>query len=123
MFLEPHEPTQQLRDAVSLHAAIGTPQETIGRILGIDAKTLRKYYRDELDLGSGRANAAVAGKLYQKAMNGDTVSQIFWLKTRAGWRDVHRHEFSGPGGGPVTLDVGKLSTSALEQILTARKDT
>lgn len=94
----PHEPTKQTRDAVALHAAIGTPQEHIARIIGIDKKTLCKYYRDELDLGTSRANAAIAGQLYQKAVSGDTTAQIFWLKTRARWRETTRIEGAGDNG-------------------------
>jgi hypothetical protein len=94
----PHVPKKATRDAVALHAAIGTPQETIGRILGIDGKTLRKHYRDELDLGSSRAIGDIAGQLYKKAMSGDTASMIFWLKTRAGWRETTHHELTSPDG-------------------------
>jgi hypothetical protein len=31
------------------------------RVVGVDAKTLRKHYREELDLGETKANAQVAG--------------------------------------------------------------
>src|SRR5690625_6660148 len=45
----PHEPTRVTRELVQLHAMVGTRQETIAEIIGIDPKTLRKYYRNELD--------------------------------------------------------------------------
>lgn len=83
----PHEPTKAQRDTVSLHAMVGTSQEDIARVLGIDAKTLRKHYRDELDLALAKANATIGGSLFQKAKNGDTSAQIFWLKTRAGFKE------------------------------------
>lgn len=83
----PHEPTKTTRDTVTLHAMVGTPQEDIARVLGIDPKTLRKHYRDELDLALAKANATIGGSLFQKAKNGDTSAQIFWLKTRAGFRE------------------------------------
>ena len=82
-----HEPTKAQRDTVTLHAMVGTPQEDIARVLNIDAKTLRKYYRDELDLALAKANATIGGSLFQKAKNGDTSAQIFWLKTRAGFKE------------------------------------
>jgi len=49
---------------------------------------LRKYYRDELDLGTTKANAQVAGFLFNSAKNGNVTAQIFWLKTRARWRET-----------------------------------
>jgi len=87
----PHEPTKASRDAVRLYAAMGTTQEDVARLLKIDVKTLHKYYREELDLGMLTASAQIGGALYKKAMSGDTTAMIFWLKTRAGFREL-RHE-------------------------------
>ena len=83
----PHEPTKAMRDTVTLHAMVGTPQEDIARVLGISDRTLRKYYRDELDLALAKANATIGGSLFNKAKNGDTSAQMFWLKTRAGFKE------------------------------------
>lgn len=83
----PHLPTKATRDTVSLHALVGTPQTTIAKVLGIDAKTLRKNYRDELDYALAKANATIGGTLFNKAKGGDTSAMIFWLKTRAGFRE------------------------------------
>ena len=63
MSRKPHEPNADQRNAVQLHTTIGTDQETIARILGIDAKTLRKHYRDELDLSLAKANATIGGAI------------------------------------------------------------
>ena len=100
----PHAPTDALRQTVQLHTTVGTPQEAIAQILGIDPKTLRKHYRDELDLSRAKANATIGGALFNKAKGGDTAAMIFWMKTQAGWRE--RLEHSGPNGGPIqTEDV------------------
>ena len=45
----------------------GIPEDDIGRVIGIDPKTLRKHYRDELDLGARKANAQAAGFLFAAA--------------------------------------------------------
>lgn len=84
-----HEPNKATRDTVSLHALVGTPQEVIAGVLGIDAKTLRKYYREELDHALAKANATIGGTLFNKAKNGDTTAMMFWLKTRAGFSERH----------------------------------
>lgn len=108
MSRKPHEPTDHSRQLVSLHATVGTDQEQIARILGIDAKTLRKYYRDELDLASAKAIAKIGGALFNKALSGDTASMIFYLKTRAGWREtVHVDNTSSDGSmtPPSTVEL------------------
>ena len=82
-----HVPTEATRQTVQLHTMVGTTQSDIARVLGIDEKTLRKYYRDELDLAKAKANATIGGALFNKAKTGDTAAMIFWMKTQAGWRE------------------------------------
>src|SRR4051812_32608239 len=92
-------------------AAYGIPETDISRTVGVDAKTLRKHYRNELDLGQTKANAQVAGFLFNSAKNGNVTAQIFWLKTRAKWREAPtelRH--SGAIGGK---DLSELSDQEL----------
>lgn len=94
----PHEPTKATRDTVSLHALVGTPQEVIAGVLGIDAKTLRKYYREELDHSLAKANATIGGSLFNKAKSGDTSAMMFWLKTRAGFRERQEVDHTSSDG-------------------------
>lgn len=98
----PHEPSKESRQLVQLHATIGTPQAVIADILGIDGKTLTKYYREELDQATARANAAVGGALFNKAKSGDTAAMIFWMKTRAGWREKQDVNLTS-NDGPLTI--------------------
>lgn len=83
----PHEPTRATRELVQLHTMIGTRQEVVADIIGIDPKTLRKHYRDELSQSKAKANATIGGALFNKAKSGDTTAMIFWMKTQAGWRE------------------------------------
>src|SRR4051812_134730 len=46
-----HEPEAGHRKQVEALAGFGVPETDIARVIGIDPKTLRKYYRDELDCG------------------------------------------------------------------------
>jgi hypothetical protein len=82
-----HQPTGAMRKQVETLAAYGIPEWDISRVVGIDPKTLRKYYADELDLGETKANAQVAGFLFAACRAGNVGAQIFWLKTRARWRE------------------------------------
>src|SRR3954452_21322349 len=81
-----HRPDPSQRRQVEAMAAYGIPETDISRVVGIDPKTLRKCYLDDLDLGQTNANAQVAGFLFNSAKNGNVTAQIFWLKTRAKWR-------------------------------------
>jgi hypothetical protein len=83
-----HVPDPAQRRQVEAMAAYGIPETDIARVLNIDPKTLRKHYREELDLGETKANAQVAGFLFNAAKNGNVTAQIFWLKTRARWRET-----------------------------------
>jgi hypothetical protein len=83
-----HRPDPSQRRQVEAMAAYGIPETDISRVIGVDPKTLRKCYREELDLGETKANAQVAGFLFNAAKNGNVTAQIFWLKTRARWREV-----------------------------------
>lgn len=83
-----HEPTKETRAQVSSLVSFGVTQPEICKFLGIDQKTLHKYYRYEIDTAAIRANAAVARVLYEKAViKKESAAVFFWLKTRARWRE------------------------------------
>jgi hypothetical protein len=84
------EPTDEQRRLVKSLAAYGMKYDAIARRLGIrSTKTLAKHFREELDSGDTEANAQVAQTLFQMAISGEQpASTMFWLKTRAGWRET-----------------------------------
>jgi hypothetical protein len=88
-------------------AGYGVAEADIARVIGIDPKTLRKHYRDELDLGHVKANAKVAENLFRKATGEgreSVTAAIFWLKTRARWKETTAIEHGGPEGGPIQTE-------------------
>lgn len=101
-----HTPEPAGRRQVEAMSAYGIPEADIARVLGIDAKTLRKHYRDELDLGAVKANSRMAENLYRKAM-GDgpqaVTATIFWLKTRARWKEATEAEPVTPHDFPTVI--------------------
>ncbi len=103
-----HRPDPTTRRHVEAMAGYGVPEDDIAGVIGIDPKTLRKHYRPELSHGHVKANARVAESLYRKATSDGAQSvtaAIFWLKTRAGWKETSVRELTGSGGQPVTVIV------------------
>lgn len=102
----PHLATEDTRKQVYELSSVGTTYEDIAKVLGISPDTLTKYYRPELDRGRIDANAIIAGTLFKQAQEGNTSAAIFWLKTRAQWKETQKHELGGdPNGEPVTVKV------------------
>ena len=84
---KPFVVNETVREKVRHLAGVGVRQDDIARIIGCAPKTLRKRCRDDLDRGVAEANAMVSGSLFAAAKGGNVVAQIFWLKTRAQWRE------------------------------------
>ena len=84
-----HKRTETMAENVMQLAVVGLTQDQMGKILKIDPKTLRKHYADEIDNTKNRLNGQIAMGLARRALDGDTISSIFWLKAQAGWRDQH----------------------------------
>lgn len=84
----PWVPSASELSVISHYAAIGYTQEQISKLIGKDEKTLRAHAKDALELGKLKADAQITGKLFSKAMSGDTASLIFWCKTRLGWKET-----------------------------------
>lgn len=83
-----HRPNDTTRRQVNGMALAGLSHDRIARLIGISDVSLRKHYKVELE-NEGFVLGEIAQGLAQRAMDGDTVSSIFYLKARAGWRDQH----------------------------------
>ncbi|MBR0670562.1 SAM domain-containing protein [Neoroseomonas soli] len=106
-----YDPTPDQRRTVKTMAGFGVPHTDIAAFLGIDAKTLRKHFREEMDRGTVEANAKVAQSLFQMATQGKNVAAaIFWMKARAGWREKVEIK-------PVFDDLEQLTDAQLEAII------
>ena len=102
----PHLANDDTRIKVYTLSTVGTRHEDIASVLGISHDTLVKYYKEELDKGRIEANASVAETLFKQAKEGNTTAMIFWLKSRAKWKETSQHEISGnPDGTPVEVKI------------------
>lgn len=87
-----HVPTDATRRTVSMGKFIGYTHDQIARLLEIDLKTLLKHYQEELERGSERIGAAVAGNLLaiatqQQDRKAALTACIFIAKARLNWRE------------------------------------
>ncbi|AGA07742.1 RNA polymerase subunit sigma-70 [Sinorhizobium meliloti] len=86
----PHVPTEKERRLVEVAAGEAVPQAVICRLLGIDAKTLRRRYRGELDRGAARVEAKLVLHLFRLAggKGGVALKAVqFALRCRFGWTE------------------------------------
>ena len=100
-----HIPDPVLRRQVEAMAGYGVTEAQIAGLIGIDSKTLRKHYRNELDHGHVKANVKVAENLFRKATGEGreaVTAAIFWLKARAHWKETSVTEHTASLDGPVT---------------------
>ena len=124
-----HRADPTSRRQVEVLAGYGVREADIACVIGVDGKTLRKHYRSELDQGHIKASAKVAENLYRKA-TGDgreaVIAAIFWLKTRAGWKETSVHEVSGRDGQPIATvehNPREVAKAILAVLAKARLDT
>ncbi|MFO0271537.1 MAG: hypothetical protein ACK53W_13500 [Gemmatimonadota bacterium] len=117
----PYVPTDADRAVVEALTAYGIPQAEIANRIGISDRTLRKYYRRELETATTLANAKVAEFLFRQATGGqrgqavkphNVTAAMFWLKTRARWKERHVVEHEGQDGGPIRHSVSRAEDEA-----------
>jgi hypothetical protein len=100
-----HKPTDDSRKLVRSLSAVGIRYVDIAQKLDITDDTLVKYYKKELEDGRIDANAAIGQTLFQQAKDGNTSAAIFWLKTRAGWKETQSHEIVNSDGTPASIGI------------------
>jgi hypothetical protein len=118
---KPFTPSDEQRRLVRAMAGYGVPHDDIALVVRCSPPTLRKRFRTELDVATIEANARVAQTLYQQATTpGNIAATIFWLKARAGWREVQRVENTGADGRPISTEIVYRWASGSEDPITAR---
>jgi hypothetical protein len=101
---------------VEAMAGYGLSPPDIARVLDIDVAELKAAYEKELAGGHIKANARVAESLYRKAIGEgreSVTAAIFWLKTRARWKETSVHELAG-GTGARQIDFSTWDDDMLD---------
>jgi len=94
--------TPEILQQVEKFAGQGLTQEQISHCIGISRDTFFKnkrnseYFSDAIKRGQSKAISLVSNALFENAMSGNAVSQIFWLKNRAPdqWADTIQNKFT-----------------------------
>ena len=100
-----HKPTDDSKKLVRSLSAVGIRYVDIAHKLDITDDTLVKHYKKDLEDGRIDANASIGQTLFQQAKDGNTSAAIFWLKTRAGWKETQTHEIMGADGSSFPLGL------------------
>lgn len=122
----PFEPTDDHRRAVTVMAGFGIPHEEIRRAVinegtgkPITAKTLRRFFNDELKNGRSKVKLEIASTLLARTKSDKSgACAIFASKTVLGLRDVSTHEIGGIANG-VPINIQDLTNAQLDQLIVA----
>lgn len=105
----PFQPTPEQREQVQTMRANGNSLPTIARSIGgIDVKTLRKHFGEELRTGREQVIADVGSAVVRAAKMGNMVAAKYWLSTHGGpeWRAIEARQIGGlPDAPPIPIDL------------------
>lgn len=107
-----YKPDEKSRRQVTIMAGIGLRHDEIAKIIGISDETLRKYYKSELESAKSMLNAQVASNLFRIATGSDkaaVTAAIFWMKTRAGWKETINLENADGSLKPEPVQVAVMA--------------
>lgn len=102
--------------------------EQIADFFGIARRTMflvmgrQPEVGEAINRGRSRAIGSVAKGLLQQALDGNMTAAMFYLKTQAGWRETQHLDHTSSDGSMSprpAVDVTKLSTAALKEIVAA----
>lgn len=102
-----HAPTSESRQQVMEMVACGMEPEDIAYALAIAPYEVELHYKEELARGTRLISAVVASGVLKNAKDGDSSSQQFWLKHRAGWMPPTKVELTGKNGNPIEVEERK----------------
>jgi AraC-like DNA-binding protein len=105
-----YKPSAEHRALVENASAFGLTQPQIAAQLGMDEKTLRKHFREELDSGKFKIDMVAGGAIVASIKSKDERVRLdaakYYTARRMGWKETTTQETVGKDGGPIeTKDV------------------
>ncbi len=82
-----YTPTDKDRAMVKALAVQGLPQKRIAAVIGVNQRTLTKYFKEELERAKDEFIGLCVNKLWTLVNKGNAAAIFFALKTQAGWRE------------------------------------
>lgn len=119
-----HKPTAATRKKVEILRADGWSWERIARNIGIEKPTLAKHYMQELKYGDDNVRAALLGRIYEKAMEGNvSAARAFEKMTSSSIAPPDPNRAGEPVAVPVEKPVevlGKKEQARIEAVTAAQ---
>jgi len=108
-------------------AGYGLNQELIADFFNISDRTLRNRMKEDPVIyaaykkGKAAAISHAAEKLQQAIDNGNLTAIIFFLKTKAGFKETEIHEVTGSDGDPLSFqgqcDFSQVSEADIRKLI------
>jgi len=126
--------TEEMLQKIEYYASRGLHECQIVKLINVgqswftDKKKEHPELQKALDDGIAKGVAHVAKKLYENIDNGNVSAQIFYLKTKGGWKESHVLEGPGQDGNAikvestVKLDAQALLSKAMDNALGNKSD-
>lgn len=105
---KPIKVTETLQVQVEKLAGYGMTDEDISKVVSMSEATLKRKFRDELDIGRALAKSKVQQTAFKMAISGKQPAMtMFWLKTQCHWKETTVNEHTGKDGKdlPSTIKV------------------
>lgn len=93
-----HIRNKLVADTVVLHMRVGTPIKQIASVVGLDVKTLKLHYNDEIKNAKAIAIQEIGGVLYNLCMKGNLAAIQFYLRAQAGWSETEKIDHTSSDG-------------------------
>lgn len=87
----------------------------------IDRRKDKKDFREAMERGKAKGRVSLRRILFRLANAGNIAAAIFLAKNVLGYRDVVTNEHSGPGGGPIAINLPDFSDFSNEELQQFRR--
>lgn len=81
-----------IRESIQVMIAAGVKKSAVARLLGMTPANLSNNYHTEMEYGSDILTTRMVNILVQKGLDGNVPAIIFYLKSKAGWKEADKSD-------------------------------